>query len=144
MPLTFKYKNFERPDGSSSYGPYIPLTIKGPEASIDMLFLLDSGADYTVIPIELAEILGLDLSKPKERTSGVGGKIYTKLSDMVVELKNAHEKYTFKIPIHVILKKNSNVPPLLGRASFFNKFQITFNQREGKIVFKRAHRKDKY
>ncbi len=141
MAITFRYKEFDRPDGQPCVGPYIPLTIKGQDERMDMMFLLDSGADYTVIPIELAELLGVDLSGDKEQTSGVGGVIYTRKSSMMVEIKNAHEKYNFKIPIHIILKRNSNVPPLLGRETFFDKFQITFNQKDRKIILKRAHRK---
>ncbi len=105
------------------------------------MFLLDSGADYTVIPIELAELLGVDLSGAREQTSGVGGTIYTKKSSMVVEIRNAHERYSIKVPIHVILKRESNVPPLLGREKFFDEFQITFNQKERKVILKRVNRK---
>lgn len=141
MAITFRYKEFDRPDGHAIVGPYIPLTVKGPIESMDMVFLVDSGADYTVIPIELAEILGLDLSGHREQTSGVGGTIYTKETSMIVQVKNAHENYNIKVPIHVILKRDSKIPPLLGRKKFFDAFQITFNQKERKIILKRHHRK---
>ncbi|MEE8402103.1 MAG: hypothetical protein V3R86_08135 [Candidatus Hydrothermarchaeaceae archaeon] len=49
MAITFRYKEFDRPDGYPCVGPYIPLTIKGRDASMDIMFLLDSGTDYTVI-----------------------------------------------------------------------------------------------
>ncbi len=141
MAITFRYKEFNRPDGHPCVGPYIPLTIKGRNESIDMMFLLDSGADYTVIPVELAELIGVDLSGSREQTSGVGGTIYTKKSSMMVGIRNAHERYNIKVPIHVILKRDSKVPPLLGREKFFDEFQITFNQKDRKVILKRVNSK---
>lgn len=83
MPITFRYKTIKRPDGQSIYGPWVPVTLIGHKESVGVIFLLDSGADYTVLPIEIAEILELDLSKPVEKTKGVGGEIDTKPSNVI-------------------------------------------------------------
>ncbi len=140
MPITFRYKKFQRADGHHCYGPWVPLTVIGKKDILEIVFLLDSGADYTVIPLALAEILGLDLSKPKEKTKGVGGEIETIPTRMNVNLKGPHENYKLSIPTHVILNKDSDVPPLLGRAGFFNEFHILIDQRRGKITFSRSQK----
>jgi len=73
MPIRLRYKTIQRPDGTTCYGPWIPITVRGHEETAEIEFLLDSGADYSLLPIEIAEILGLDLSKPVEQTEGVEG-----------------------------------------------------------------------
>ena len=59
--MTFKYKPIEYPDGSVHYTPSIPITIypktNGLEP-INIIALVDSGADISLIPRDLAELIG--------------------------------------------------------------------------------------
>ncbi len=139
MAIRCRYKSIKRPDGFKCYGPWIPVTLRGSEETIELIFLLDSGADYTVLPIDIAEILGLDLSKQAEKTKGVGGEVDTIQSDVMVNIKNSHEEYTFRIPICVLMDRNSRVPPLLGRMGFFDEFEIKIKQKRGIITLKREY-----
>ena len=41
------------------------------------------------------------------------------------------------IPIQVIMNDDSEVPPLLGRAEFFDRYKITFKQKIGRVVLKK-------
>lgn len=62
MAITFKYKKIERPEPvGTTYAPYVPITLIGRKESLNILALLDSGADVSVIPKGIADILGLDL-----------------------------------------------------------------------------------
>ena len=106
-----------------------------------MIFLLDSGADFTVIPIEIAEILGLDMSNPVEKSGGVGGEVDTTLSSMEIDIKNAHENYRFRIPVQILMNKDSKIPPLLGRAGFFSEFEIKIKQKAGRFALKKEQDK---
>ena len=45
---------------------------------------------------------------------------------MNIEVAKHHENYEFRIPVKVILD-NSDFPPLIGRAVFFDEFDITFS-----------------
>ena len=63
MALTFKYKAMKRPDGSLVKTPVIPITLIGKTFQLDVLALLDSGADVSAIPISLADVLGMKLDK---------------------------------------------------------------------------------
>ena len=56
---------------------------------------------------------------------------------MNIELGKPHEIHSHNIPVKVILDgKDEEIPVLLGRAGFFDKFLITFNQKEEKVILK--------
>ena len=135
MTLTYRYKSIKHPDGKELKSPSIPITLSQKE-SIDMVALLDSGADISALPKDVAEILGLDLSGEKSTAFGITGSVKAVDSSMFVSVGNAHERYRFRIPVKVILDKcNFNV--LLGRAGFFDKFRITFDQKNLKFTLKK-------
>ena len=57
---------------------------------------------------------------------------------MEIVIEKGHEKYTFRIPVKVIIG-SYDFPILLGRAGFFDKFIISFNQSDERILLKRNH-----
>ena len=137
MTITFKYKIVKRPNGTEARTPSIPVSLKGKE-SIDVVTLLDSGADVSVIPKSFAEIIGLDLDGNKSHAEGIGGKVETIDSKMYINIKKGHENYTFQIPVKVI--PDDHTPIILGREGFFNKFIISFDQYELKVSLKRNNK----
>ena len=136
MTLFFKYKTIRRPDGTEVKPPSIPLIFGGKE-KIEVIGLLDSGADISAIPMEMAEILGLDLNGKKNPAFGVGGEVDAIDTEIEVNIKKGHEDYKFKMPVKVILE-DYDLPVLLGRAGFFDKFVITFNQDQEKVSLKKV------
>lgn len=105
-----------------------------------LMLLHSSGADISAISKDMAEILGLDLSGEKSPAYGIGGKTDAVDTSMNVIVNKGHERYTFRIPVKVVLG-DYDFPPLLGRAGFFEKFVISFKQREGKILLKRYNKR---
>ncbi len=136
MTLTYKYKLIEnRPIAEKTKTPLIPITIKG-KIAIDTTAIPDSGADITAIPKSLAEAIGLDLSAKQEPCIGIGGSVKSIPSKMRIKLGNAHENYSFMIPVKVILDKYE-FPVLLGREGFFDEFIVTFDENKQKVQLKR-------
>ncbi|GEM_PF-413942 len=141
MALRFKYRQLERPEplGPTSV-PVIPLTYVGRNGeSFESPALLDSGADYSVIFREHAEILGIDLAKCKQsECQGIGGKVTSWIAKVPLRLrgKGEHRTFDFEIPVMILERQKSNFPLLLGRAGFFEKFEITFNEGEQWISLK--------
>ena len=89
---------------------------------------------------DVADILGLDLSGNIEPSYGIGGKVDSVESKIVIFVEKGHEKYTFTIPVKVILG-NFDFPILLGRAGFFEKFVISFDENQEKVSLKAITRK---
>jgi hypothetical protein len=137
MVLNFKYKEVANPEGVKKKRPMVPVTLSNGDVSFEILALLDSGADSTAIPQEMAEVLGLDLSGKKDKSHGIGGTVDSINSRVNVAIQKGHEHYSMTIDVKVLLKDGLQLPPLLGRSGFFDEFEITFNEHKKKITLKK-------
>lgn len=138
MVLSFKYKAIKR-DNIVRMSPTIPVTLCGPAATkVDVAALIDSGADLSVIPQDIAELLNLDLSGETLVSKGIGGAVDVKMTTMKVQVNNGIRTVPFfEVPVQVILgDKGKNIPPIMGREGFFNKFKITFDQSLQRVYLK--------
>lgn len=88
--------------------------------------IIDTGADYTLLPQFLAAELGVELTKDCRTviTQGVGGtsKVYLlkkKIEARIGELKR-------QIPLGFL--DSDYIPPLLGRQEFLETFKVVFEK----------------
>lgn len=109
--------------------PYIPVSLFSVKRK-DWIFvsmLVDSGADYTLLPRKYSIGLGIDLSKDciAETTLGVGGSetIY-----IYKELKIKINNWQKKIPVGFL--ERDDVPPLLGRMQCLEALEVTFKKHQ--------------
>lgn len=93
--------------------------------------LLDSGSDYNLFPAEIADVLGIKLTKGVLKvTEGIGGK--TVKTYRHSGIKMFIEGHSFESSID--FSKEISVP-LLGQQGFFDKFKrITFNRPDEEIT----------
>lgn len=144
MVMTFRYKTTKRPDNTEVKIPSIPIKIFGEqELSFETFAILDSGADISVIPKKLGELLGLSLEGSKTIAFGIGGKVECIERKITINISKGHENYTFRIPVKIILEEY-NFPVLLGRHGFFDEFVITLNQSKQKIILKKVENANSY
>ena len=104
---------------------------------------MDSGADICFIPRAIANILQLEVDeKSKKNSIGAGGKFTTYRSKMYLEILYKGQRigidtvdvaFPERDPIGVELKRNI----LIGRSGLFTKYQITFNDKQKAIDFKK-------
>ena len=137
--MSFKYKSINRPDGNLVKTPSIPITLIGNSVTkIEFMALIDSGADLSVIPKDVAELLNLDLNKKVEQSKGIGGEVSVINTNIQINIKRGHEDYTIRMPVQVVLEDNKT-PVLLGREGFFDEFDIIFNQIHERILLKKVN-----
>lgn len=126
MKATFKFRKVASDLFGHIYRPYADVLIYGKNGKQKKVtMLVDSGADYTLLPRREASLLGIDLSRDctKHVTRGVGGPQTVYLyRGLDVEL--AGEK--LKIPAGFLAK--NDVPPLLGRHQFMELFKICLHE----------------
>jgi predicted aspartyl protease len=135
MTFTFKYKSVKLKSGKNILRPMIPLTIQAKE-KIDLVGILDSGSDITIIPKEIAEAVGIDLQEENE-ISGISGiPVKARQAKVSVNFGRGHEIYSFNIP--VLIPEKENIPIIIGRMGFFEQFKITFAEADKKIEFKKV------
>ncbi len=94
-------------------------------------FLVDTGADRTLLsPID-AENIGLDVSKLKvgRRSIGVGGEMSTR----VLESRLTTQGYSTLLTLHVP-EARLPIPSLLGR-DFIAHFGLFIEERTGRVLF---------
>ncbi|MBI4148098.1 retropepsin-like domain-containing protein [Candidatus Woesearchaeota archaeon] len=85
--------HIKRPDKTLWRAPIIPLFVHDKDGKqLIINALIDSGADNTVIPKTLAELLGLKEDEELE-TGGIGGKVKVKKSRMSITFNGVRERY---------------------------------------------------
>ena len=139
MTLVFKYKRIDRPEPfPSEAAPAIPVTLIGKKEKIDVIGLLDSGADFSFIPYDMAEVLGLNLSQKPQDIGGISGTVLAVPSTMNINIQKGRENYTFPVGVYVSAKDmDDDFPILIGRNGFFEQFKITFVESEKRIYLKK-------
>ena len=92
---------------------------------VKIKMLIDSGADYTILPRYMAKDLGVDIEKDGEQfaTEGIGGKetVYL-IRDYRVKIGDIE----LKIPVGFL--ERDSIPPLLGRQEFMEDLKIVFEK----------------
>jgi len=93
--------------------------------------MVDTGADYTLLPKKYSEVLGIDLINCVPKTTlGVGGSETVYLyKSLTVRLKNWQKQ----IPVGFL--ERDDIPALLGRLEFIEAFEVIFKNFE--IIFKK-------
>ena len=108
--------------------------IQAPDAVYPVRLLLDSGADYTMLPKSLGELVGLNFSRLRALTvTGVEGR-GVKAYLGTVQLRIAG---LLLPPIPCLYGSSDKTPLLLGREGFFDLFDVMFDNRYKNVVLSR-------
>lgn len=130
MSISFPYKTKLIEEGIIP-DPTITLSVKTLYGIRNLKFLVDSGADTTVVPVDLASDFGFKPSGAvKEYVKGVGNvKVGSYPSKIEVSLG---DKF-YKVRCVFI---ESKVMPLLGRLDIWDKFTVIFDNMKKEVVFR--------
>lgn len=132
----FPFKSFDTEHLGIIKKPFGTMRITHNSCTIKGNFLIDSGADITIIPYQLGEKgLGFFLGKGEEviNLGGAGGGVIpTVLKDVEMELAGE------KIEIRIAWALVDTVPLILGRIDIFEKFHIEFREDEGVVIFEKV------
>jgi hypothetical protein len=137
MPI-FNYP-FRIPPGYSVAKPVVPVIIVNPENGFDYSTwaLIDTGADTTVIPEDIAKTLYHDVRNPRakrDKTFGIGGEVDVYMHTFSIKIlfsdpagKIDHNRVAIKIP-----KRTFAVVPnlhivILGEQDFLKNYVLTIN-----------------
>ena len=115
--------------------PIIPVKFKNKGKKTPIIeALLDSGGDFIVIPMPIAQYLELKLEKAGDiDTAGGTTSLFKSSLDMTVGKNIKIKSYENKI-IHVSTR--SDIPVLLGRNPLFEDYEITFKKQKNQLILK--------
>ncbi|PIP63263.1 hypothetical protein CO165_01330 [Candidatus Roizmanbacteria bacterium CG_4_9_14_3_um_filter_33_18] len=126
MVLTFPYEKKQSSIFKEVFRPMAQVFLYSEAKKIwyEVWMIVDSGADYTLLPINFVERLKINLKKECQlfKTAGIGGeeKVYLK-KDLNVKIGN----WERTVPVGFLDK--DNIPPLLGRQGFLETFEVLFS-----------------
>jgi hypothetical protein len=131
--MEFKFKLYPLSSSliSSSYRAMININIKNGTRSLNTLAMIDSGADTCLINSGWAEaLLFSDYRKEKhDRTQGISGKpLDVYYHDLEYEI-NGLDGSKQRAPFGFVQGLSESI--LLGRYGFFDRFKVTFDQKNG-------------
>ncbi len=131
--MKFPYRKEPATSGPAHKGrtnilrPRIRIRLVHEKRFIDLLALVDSGADDCVFPLEVAEELNLRLDpRNANRYGGIGAGHISAIFTNVTLQVNDHTT----IKPYAGFSDAPSVVPILGQAGFFDQFEVTFNRPE--------------
>jgi hypothetical protein len=93
--------------------------------------LVDSGADSSLFHVEWAALLGLHIDPGKAVVvTGIGGGTKCWFLDLYISV--AKNRFPAKVGFTEMVSKDAG---LLGRADFFQAFDVGFDQRGARVLF---------
>ncbi len=128
--MKFKYRRYlaQLSDGVAPltvYRPVVPLTLHGPKATVRRMALVDTGADFTLLP----QSLGIELGVILERTgaielTGVGHSIIeASPASITFELRQGNDFLRWEGRAYFAHQDYL----LLGNEGFLEQFKATFD-----------------
>ena len=123
--IQFKYRKEFFETLGVIYRPVAEVIFINDDKEVKDFPYIDSGADITLIPRSLGELLGFSVDNEIKEMGGVGG---SKVPTILKTLKMRIGEIEF--PIKIAWALVEDVPPLLGRADVFDKFEVKFRQKE--------------
>ena len=119
--------------------PILTLELAGKQGDkLEVIGIIDSGADTTTLNIQYADFLGvvLDKTKPQE-IMGIGrGKVPMYRGTFAFKIKDFTEK--IEVPAWYVDSENVNI--LLGQEFFFEAFRIKFEKDHDTFEVTPSHR----
>jgi len=112
--------------------PIVSIILKHKDKFIFYDGLIDSGADYCIFNIELAQTLGIKLSKSKVSFKGVGkGKVRGFWGEVEIRIAGATYKTTA-----IFAEISDFGHGILGQKGFFDHFDVKFSYQQEIIDIK--------
>jgi len=112
-------------------------------------FTVDSGADLTFLPLQIAEIIGLELNENKKSSvMTISGKSFVYEAEVYMEIMYRAKRVRIGfVPVLVTEGDASQeyIERLLvvGRVGFFDKFIVIFNEAEQNFELRKFQLQDK-
>lgn len=135
MSVKFDYEDI----GNGLYGkisrPVAKVTFQSPNfpKAVDIWMIVDTGADFTVLPQHFAEKLRISLERDciKDSTVGIGGEQSIYFSKIRITAKIGN--ITRQVPL--AFADSNEIPALMGRLGFLETFDTEFLKKHV-VIFK--------
>lgn len=109
--------------------PEVPLRIHGPNGQRDWYALIDTGADNSIFPFEVAGRLGIKttLGRGPSPTAYGGQQLLMSYAEIVLELLDVEEELLWKTRVYFADQSSDIDTIILGHEGFLDYFTATFS-----------------
>ncbi|HUT37179.1 MAG TPA: hypothetical protein VNE39_27100 [Planctomycetota bacterium] len=130
--LVFPFIPFFSPRFGTLRKPLIPVTVCGPRGIATAKFLLDSGADISIIPRSFGQLIGLSSEgATRAELKGVGsGPLRYHLCSARIRIRH------IELPVRIGWCEIEDVPLLLGRLDLFDSLDVEFKQHSNAVILR--------
>jgi len=104
--------------------PIVRVTLKGPKRDMELTALVDSGSDYSLFHVDVAEALGIDLATCER--SEVTGIEYVPSMCLVTDV-SATVEHLAPVTMPIMFWERQPIS-LIGQVGFFDKHRIKFER----------------
>lgn len=113
-------------DASGRYAPIVYLQVRAKNRWLYLQAYVDSGASWTIFHADVAQLLGIKLSRTRRQTMSLGNGSVIPIYIRSVLVRFAGQEFRIPAAFSDALNIGFNV---LGRAGFFDRFVMSFNDR---------------
>lgn len=137
--MKFKYSQYPAPNGKSIYRASVPILFKHGSSIFYTEGIIDSGADYTILPIEVAGELNIKLESKKKATFlGAGSNPFT-VYESPVKIQHLLRQNGFRSIQweSIVYFAESQPGVLLGNFGFLDRLKVTLDgtKKEVEIIY---------
>lgn len=125
-------------DAQGRYAPIVYLQVWTGNRWLYLQAYVDSGASWSVFHVDVAQLLRINLSRAKRRYVSLGNGSVLPIYLQPVRVRFAGAEFTAQVGFSDALRMGFN---LMGRAGFFNRFSMCFNDRARLLTVSRLSRK---
>ena len=139
MNLNYRFKRLKLTDGIFVNEPIIPVTLLGSnDIRLNVTAILDTGSDFILLPLELAEELGLKFDKAKEDSAKFysGESITTTQSKVRIKIERGHEKVIVECKCAILLDREKQHEHVIFGSTFLEHFRAIFDYPVGRFQLK--------
>ena len=120
--------------------PFVPVKIHYKRGTETVIALLDSGADFTFVPLYIASRIGLKLNPKKiQKVFGIGGSVNCYKTEATLIFDMAEGEFPLTRANVLVPEKKDFGYTLLGRDTIFPHYKITFDELGSKVILERRY-----
>ena len=127
-------------DAQGRYAPIVYLQVWTGNRWLYLQAYVDSGASWSVFHVDVAQLLGINLKKAKRRYVTLGNGSVLPIYLEHIRVRFAGTEFSVPAGFTDALRMGFN---LMGRAGFFDRFTMCFNDRARVLTVTRIERKQR-
>jgi hypothetical protein len=124
-------------DAQGRYAPIVYLQVWTGNRWLYLQAYVDSGASWSVFHLDVAQLLGINLKRAKRRYVALGNGSVLPIYLQHIKVRFAGAEFSVPAGFSDALRMGFN---LMGRAGFFTRFAVSFNDRARLLTVTRLSR----